>query len=156
MDSENSDNSVQLLVVPEPKTSPQSLEDVSAELKQLAAKQAKVLENARAQQEKSSAMRERAAQIKAILQHKLDNGGHSDEVNQHIKNAIGSCDACINSGENDHVAVADHLHAAHAHVHQANEKHKGTSCNNHNGHHAEKPKFIDVIRDSPDELEHSH
>jgi len=135
---------------------PQSLEDVSAELSVLAEKQRKILENTKAQKEKSKATKNKAAQIKAVLQYKLENGGHSEEVNAHIQNAIDSCDACINAGEYEHIAIADHLQAAHGHVHKADQKHKGTACHCHHGHHCEKPEIVGHGAELSAEHEHHH
>lgn len=153
---DNFSNGEPSMVAVEPKSSLQSFDDVSVELKTIAENQRKILESTKAQQEKSMLSKERAAQIKAVLKHKLDNGGHSDEVNADIQKAIDSCDACINAGVHEHHLIAEHLDAAHGNVHKANELHKGTSCNHHHGHHTEKPKFVGYGAELPDEHEHHH
>lgn len=133
-----------------------SLEELSAELKALAENQSKILENTEVQQEKTAASKQKAAQIKAVLQHKLENGDHSEEVNAHLKYAIERCDSCINASDDEHHAVAEHLAAAHGHVHKANEKHPVTSCNHHHGKHSHQPHLAAIAEELKSLKEHQH
>ena len=64
-----------------------------------------------------AAAKSKASEIKVRLLHQLENGNHSDKVKAHLKNAIESCDNCLNLPDNHEEAHLHLEHLGHAHGH---------------------------------------